>query len=172
MIELDLKIVQSLKEKIFYVADDFEKELKKHKPISYELPDGTLVQIGSEAFECPEALFDPELLDINNPGIHQTLFNSIKRCDMDIRRDLYQNIVMTGGNTMIRGLSDRLGTEMNKLVPKSVSVNIHEDSNRNISTWVGGSIIASLTNYKDMWIKRDEYNEFGPNIVHSKFKQL
>ncbi len=92
---------------------------------------------------CPEALFDPELLDINNPGIHNTIFNSIKKCDIDIRKDLYQNIVMNGGNTLIKGFTERLNTEMNKLVPSSIHVNIKDNSNRNILTWIGGSILGS-----------------------------
>ena len=172
LIELDDETVQGIKEKTFYIAEDYEKELKKNKAISCELPDGTVVQIGNEAFECPEALFNPEILDINNLGIHRTLFNSIKKCDMDIRRDLYENIVMTGGNTMIKGLPHRLRAEMNKLVPGSVTVNIKDDSNRNYLTWIGGSILGSLKNYKNMWIHKDEYNEYGPNIVHSKLKKI
>merc|ERR1712241_854056 len=64
---------------------------------SYELPDGQVITIGNERFRCPEALFQPSFLGMEACGIHETTYNSIMKCDVDIRKDLYANTVMSGG---------------------------------------------------------------------------
>ena len=68
---------------------------------SYELPDGQVITIGNERFRAPEALFQPSLLGLEATGIHETTYNSVMKCDLDIRKDLYGNIVMSGGTTMV-----------------------------------------------------------------------
>jgi actin, other eukaryote len=69
----------------------------------YELPDGQTITIGEERFQCPEALFKPDLIGSEADGMHKTAFNSIMKTDIDIRKDLYANIVMSGGSTMFSG---------------------------------------------------------------------
>ena len=56
-----------------------------------------MITIGSERFRCPEVLFTPSLVGVESAGIDETAFNSIMKCDVDIRRDLYGNIVLSGG---------------------------------------------------------------------------
>ena len=70
---------------------------------SYELPDGQVITIGNERFRCPEALFQPSFLGMESAGIHETAYNSIMKCDVDIRKDLYANTVLSGGSTMFPG---------------------------------------------------------------------
>nr|POE87185.1 actin [Quercus suber] len=152
---------------------DFEKELGMSKESSeleklYELPDGQVITIGAGRFKCPEVLFDPSIVGMESGGVDEIVLRSIRRCDMDIRREMFGNLVLSGGTTMIPGLADRLAKELSSLAPPGVRVRVVAPPERKYSVWIGGSILASLSTFQQMWITKEDYMESGSSIVHMK----
>ena len=90
------------------------------------------------------------------------------KCDLDIRKDLYLNIVLSGGTTMFPGIKERMEKEISNLAPAAMKVKVVAPPERKYSVWIGGSILSSLTTFQNMWISKAEYDESGPYIVHRK----
>lgn len=145
---------------------------------SYKLPDGHTLNLGVEQFRAPEILFNPQLIGSEAQGIHELTATAISKTDLDLRPALYQNIILSGGTTLLRNFGDRLISELKELQniltpwPRStgdarVKIKIYAPPERKYSTWIGGSILAGLSTFKKMWVTAKEYAD-DPDIVHRK----
>lgn len=169
----ELEIVRNIKEQHCFVALDYEGTLQKSEQSQeftkdYELPDGQVIKVNQPLFKCPELLFKPELNGKEMFSVHRLLYDSIQKCDIDIRSDLYNNVVLSGGSTMFKNYELRLEKELQDLVPAGKRVKIHAPEDRKYSVFVGGSILSSLPTFENMWITREEYEETGATIANRK----
>ena len=170
-----LQKVNDIKEKYCCVSNDYDSEIKEideagNLEAKVKLPDGEEIRIDYERLKVPEVMFKPAIIDKNCPGIHEDCFNSIQKIDMEIRKDLYSNIVLSGGNTLFQGFPERMTKEIQKLTPSATAskVQIIALPERKYSAWIGASIFSALSNFQCMWITKAEYDDIGEEIVHKK----
>lgn len=174
----EFEIVKTIKEKICFLTSNPSRAYDDRtisgagselENTSYMLPDGRSVDIGvNPRLRAPEILFRPDIIGHEFEGVHEILVSSIEKSDMDLRKILYQNIVLSGGSTLFKGFGDRLLNEVKKIASKDLKIRISAPQERLYSTWIGGSILASLESFKRMWISRNEYDEEGLRIVNKK----
>lgn len=171
-----VSMINELKEKICVVAEDYDSEYKRlqdNKKIEkYKFPEGTgrEIEYSVEKFQCPELLFQPNLFGQDSSGIHELCFKSINKCDADIIRDLFLNTILCGGSTLFMKIQNRFHKELQSLAPTGKNVNIIAPPERKYSAWLGGSILASLDNFrKTMFVSKKDYSDLGPEVIYNKF---
>lgn len=163
--------VRLIKEKLGYVAEDYTKELERSADDlmeEFDLPDGQAVEVAKERFRAPEIMFNPSIVHQEHPSISDFVAGTIKTCDINIRKDLSANIILSGGNTMFEGFAKRLQNEVIGHFPGMFgSVNVVESPDRTNLVWAGGAVICSLDSFDPFWVTKDIYEENGPTIVHN-----
>jgi actin-related protein 2 len=181
----DFETVRQIKEKVCYVGYDLavEKQLSLETTTlvqNYTLPDGRIIKCSSERYEAPEVLFNPHLLDSEQPGVQHMLFNMIQEADIDLRPAFYKHIVLSGGSTMYPGLPSRLEKEMKELYLAHVlkgdknrlakfKLRIEDPPRRKHMVFLGGSVLADIMKDRpEFWISKAEWAEHGDRIIGKK----
>ena len=167
-------MINELKEKICEVAEDYDSQVKKcldSKMIeTHILPDGSKVQISQEKYQCPELLFQPQFFQKDHFGLHEQTFKSIKRCDEDIEKDLFQNVILCGGSSLFLKIRKKFEKELQSLAPTGKTVKVIAPPERKYSAWLGGAILSSMDKFKNaMFVSKKEYNEVGAGVIYDKF---
>jgi actin-like protein 6A len=161
----------------------------------YELPDGRAIEVGSERYKIPELLFNPSLLgsfpsametapgaagslvaDLAGAagglkGLPASVLDVVNRCDVDIRREMFGGVVLTGGGSLFPNLKERLERELVDAAPATIKLKLLASAStpeRKYSVWLGGSILASLGSFQQLWMSKAEYEEHGAAYVHKK----
>eukprot|EP00591_Stephanopyxis_turris_P000209 CAMPEP_0195520650 /NCGR_PEP_ID=MMETSP0794_2-20130614/17378_1 /TAXON_ID=515487 /ORGANISM="Stephanopyxis turris, Strain CCMP 815" /LENGTH=381 /DNA_ID=CAMNT_0040650061 /DNA_START=153 /DNA_END=1298 /DNA_ORIENTATION=+ len=165
-------LVKDIKEHACYVAFNPHKEEEGEgggeSAANYQLPDGQVVTLGTERFRAPEVLFRPELIGSEEAGVADMLVNSVMKSDLDLRATLFDQVVLSGGSTLFSGFGDRFLHEVRQRAPGHTRIRISAPPERIHSTWVGGSILASLSTFKNMWVSLEDYEEYGSSLLHRK----
>ncbi len=129
---------------------------------SYALPDGTTIELTTEKEAAPEVLFAPEKVGLECPSLPGLLTSCMGKVDLDLRKALFGDIVLAGGNTLFDNFSRRLMAEM------KTKMRIYAPKNRLTMCWAGGANISNLTFFKSMWVSRQEFEEEGIRAVLRK----
>lgn len=168
----DMDTMESIKHQYCYVASDFQKE--QGRPDDkfrrcLKLPDGQMITVGKELFQCPELLFHPpETSGPSSLGLPRMVEQSLCTVPQELQAEMEQNVLLCGGSSLFPGFEGRFKAELLQCLSPDAYVVVAAQPNRNLSVWTGGSILASLCAFQSRWIQREQYEEQGPNIVHRK----
>ncbi|XP_014767973.1 actin-3 [Octopus bimaculoides] len=154
--------VRNIKEKCCYVAPDFEQELQTTASEKYKLPNKKVITIGKERLRTPEVMFQPSLIGDESDGIHKRIYNSILKCDNAIRKDMFDNIVLSGGSTMFKGFAERMLKEIRSITAETTKIKVIPPT----GWWPGNAKFTSLLTSNDMSINKEEFDEQGLYNFH------
>ena len=160
----ELEKVRDIKERLCYVKSNASYVPDKKY---YKLPDGRRISVRNERFRCTEEIFNPSLFGMSCHGLQDLVYYAVMKCDIDLRNYLLRNILLSGGNTMFPGMRERVTKEVTSLV-NTTDVKVTAPPDRKLSCWIGGSILASLSDFYKICISKEEYDEYGDSIVHRK----
>lgn len=175
------RVVEDIKETLCRVSDI---PLEKDDPYpnlaleTYPMPDSSIMSLGINRFKVSECLFEPKFIPANlginttnMQGIQHMIFNSVSSCDVDIRKELFMNIVFSGGTTLINGFQERLQRELSTKAPQQIKMKYVIPPlglDKKYSVFLGGSILGSLGTSYQMWMSKTEYEEYGKSLVERK----
>jgi actin-like protein 6A len=165
-------ILNDLKETLCRVSEEPFDESSAVSLQSYELPDGNIIQLEKEKYRVTELMFQTGSHGSHSQStrLQEMVINTITHSDADIHKDLYGNIIVTGGNSLFKGYPERLQKELTtRVTTNPIKIIASPNSaERRFSTWIGGSILASVGSFHQMWMSKEEYEEVGKTLVHSK----
>ena len=161
-----MELLSEIKQKLCIIQKEKKENTIESK--TYCLPDDTVVRLHEERHKVPEAIFNPSLINIDKQGLPNCCFKSVMKCMTDIRSEMYNNIVLAGGNTMFENFKGRMELELRQLFPIKTNLLVIDKNERMYSSWIGGSIIGNMDTFQHLSISRKEFEEQGVRIVHNK----
>ncbi|XP_076047871.1 brahma associated protein 55kD isoform X2 [Oratosquilla oratoria] len=170
------EVVRDFQQTMLHCSEaPYEEEAVASIPTEpYEFPNGYNNEYGTERFRLTESLFDPSYIkgfSSTMLGMGHVVSTSIGLCDIDLRPSLYSGVIVTGGNSLINGFVDRLNRDLSSRTPPNMRFKLifaNGSSERRFGSWIGGSILASLGSFQQMWISKQEYEEAGKSQVDRK----
>ena len=165
----NIKVLNEIKEKHCYIntskneADDFISIDSE-----YILPDRSRLFLKNEKILAPEILFNNKLIFGEYLPFHKMVINSINKVDINIKNKLYKTIILSGGNTKFKKLEEKLKMNIQDLIPRGIDIKIRIQEEPELNCWKGGNIIASLSSFSKILVKKKQWEEFGKNIINNK----
>merc|ERR1712216_870812 len=170
----ELEVVKDIKEKLSYVAQDYDAEKEAATKSSehdkqYTMPDKSVITVPATVrMSCPELLFKPALNGMTVKAVHELAWASITASDIDVRKELCKNVIMSGGSTMYEGIPDRLKSELVNKAPSGAEIRVVASADRKYAVWKGGSTLSSLSTFASSWVTAEDYQEHGAAVIHRK----
>eukprot|EP00657_Telonema_sp_P-1_P007675 TRINITY_DN27759_c0_g1_i1.p1 TRINITY_DN27759_c0_g1~~TRINITY_DN27759_c0_g1_i1.p1 ORF type:complete len:195 (-),score=59.57 TRINITY_DN27759_c0_g1_i1:97-681(-) len=171
-----MSAINEMKEKLCHVAMDYSKEIASSESanLTYQMPDGTTISLQDERVAALECLFNPNVCDqcgVDPPpaatGIQEVIGESLYRLDAEVRKKLWESLVLAGGCTLATGFVPRIERELPSVVPQGCTMEVVSLGTRKYAPWIGGSIAASIDTFNEqMWITLNEYNECGSSVLY------
>ena len=167
-----LKFLEEIKINACYIEKKYKKHLNSVEPYEYIFPDGNKITLKEERTTIPEAIFRPELLGKSGIGIHELLFDSISRCKESEQQNLFENIIISGGNTMFPGFEEKLLKKIKKKYNSTKNSHFSYSLNKMNTVLEGAQSFCSVFNPENNFITRDEYCEEGINYSFKKMDEI
>jgi len=171
----EFRLVNEIKENsCFCISNNINIDINNAKkglnknPINYYLPDGTTISIGEERLLAPEILFNLEYIGKEYLNFTDIIMSSIDKVDIQLRQKSYENILLSGGNTAIRGLLEKLTNEIKNRANKNLNINLKSTPKPEYCCWLGGNMISTLEMFKTMLVSKSDWSEKGNKIIHIK----
>ena len=175
------ELMKKLNPKLQGLSDDDMTSIKKGlcqvpetalsaqiEPKEFELPDKSKISVGDEARFATELLFSPHHFGVKSPGCQELIYNSLHKVDPDGHKELISSVLPMGGTTRIPGFSKRLELELLGVLNHEFKVVNQSETDKEHMKWIGGSIVAELSTFQEMWVFRSEYDEEGPERMVKK----
>ncbi len=154
-------LADDIKEKLGYLLLNKDEGINDTEEYTYTLPDGKSIQLASELYKHCDVLFNPG--EGNLQSIKNCVFDSINKCDNEIKADIKENICLTGGTTLLKNFPEKLKNELSDS-SEGGNFNMSFEPERQFSSWIGGSIVSSLDNFQYMWVTKQDYDECGKKL--------
>ncbi|XP_020265998.1 actin-related protein 8 isoform X2 [Asparagus officinalis] len=150
-----LYTVRAVKEKLCYVAADYNAELRKDTRASCEIAGEGLFNLSEERFQAAELLFQPQIGGVLAMGLHRALALCMDHCtEAELGDDgWFKTVVLAGGTACLPGLPGRLEKEVQKILPSSVSegIKVIPPPHGADSAWFGAKIVSNVSTFSEAW---------------------